>query len=204
MNWLAHIFISRNCIDYQLGNLLADPFKGRSWKGASLQVQNGFKMHVRIDAFTDRNELVSRSKARLRSRGYLKGIIIDIAYDHLLLKNWNRYSRTSLDAFINCFYKNAEAAIQNYPIAARNFVNRIIKANYLTSYKTFDGLETVFQRFDQRLPQRILDRESTLEYLPALKNEIDAIEQDFNQFFPQLIQHFKSTTDTLPEEHWLK
>ena len=204
MNWLAHIFISRNCIDYQLGNLLADPLKGRSWKGASLPVQDGFKMHARIDSFTDQNELVSRSKARLRARGYLKGIIVDIAYDHLLLKNWNQYSRTSLNCFINNFYKNAETAIQNYPASASSFVKRIIEANYLTSYETFDGLETVFQRFDQRLPQRILTRESTIDYLPALKNQINAIEQDFNQFFPQLIQHFRSTTETLPEEHWLK
>ena len=29
MNWLAHIFLSENKIDFQLGNFLADQLKGR-------------------------------------------------------------------------------------------------------------------------------------------------------------------------------
>ncbi len=35
MNWLAHIFLSENHIEHQLGNLLTDPLKGKAWEGAS-------------------------------------------------------------------------------------------------------------------------------------------------------------------------
>ena len=134
MNWLAHIFISENSIDYQLGNLLADPFKGKSWEGASRQLQDGFGMHARIDSFTDSNALVLQSKSRLGSRGYLKGVIIDITYDYCLIKNWDRYSKVDLDRFINTFYQDANAAIVEYPDNARAFVQRLIDYRVLTSY----------------------------------------------------------------------
>ena len=204
MNWLAHIFISKNSIDYQLGNLLADPLKGKSWDGASAHVQDGFRMHASIDSFTDSNKFVLKSKSRLRKKGYLKGVIVDIAYDYLLLKNWNQYSKVSLESFINTFYKDAEQTIKTYPNNARGFIEKIIESKKLTSYSSFEGLEAAFQRIDNRLSERILTKESTTEYLPDLKNEIERIEQDFLQFFPQLIMHFKSKTGKPTREHWLK
>lgn len=30
MNWLAHVLLSENHIEYQLGNLLTDPLKGKA------------------------------------------------------------------------------------------------------------------------------------------------------------------------------
>lgn len=65
MNWLAHIFISIDSIDYQLGNLLADPLKGKPWPGASEATRSGFAMHRIIDRYTDTNTDVIKSKSRL-------------------------------------------------------------------------------------------------------------------------------------------
>jgi len=56
MNWLAHVLLSENHIEHQLGNLLTDPLKGKAWDGASERVLYGIQMHMRID---------SKSKARL-------------------------------------------------------------------------------------------------------------------------------------------
>lgn len=204
MNWLAHIFISNNSIDFQLGNLLADPLKGRCWEGASRQLQDGFKMHCSIDSFTDSHELVLKSKSRLGSKGYLKAVIIDVAYDYFLLKNWNYYSKVSLESFINTFYLNANAAIEKYPDHARAFVKRVIDSKLLTSYGSLSGLGMAFQRIDNRLSERILAKESAIEYLPVLQREMTGLEQDFSQFFPQLVEHFKSNTTCALKGHWLK
>ena len=76
MNWLAHVFLSEKNIDYQLGNLLADPLKAMTWPDASQAVVDGIKMHTRIDSFTDSHASVSRSKARLGQKGYLKPVAI--------------------------------------------------------------------------------------------------------------------------------
>lgn len=204
MNWLAHVFVSKNVIDYQLGNLLADPLKGKIWEGANEQIVAGFKMHCSIDSFTDSNEFVRKSKSRLRHKGYLKGVIVDIVYDYFLLKNWNRYSTVSLDLFINTFYQNATEAVESYPEHARVFVNKVIESNNLTSYGSFDGLEKAFQRIDKRLSARLLAKESAVDYLPALKREIMAIEADFIQFFPQLIEHFQSKSNISFKNHWIR
>ena len=186
MNWLAHIFISRNHIDYQLGNLLADPLKGRGWDGASSELREGLRMHGSIDAFTDVHELVSKSKSRLGVNGYLRGVVIDVAYDHLLLNNWHHYSKVSLERYINTFYRQAASVVDGYPGRARGFVNRVIATKNLTSYGTYKGLELAFRRIDTRLSERVLKRESTTDYLPLLKSEMQGIEEDFHAFFPEL------------------
>ena len=204
MNWLAHLFISEKSIDFQLGNLLADPLKGKSWEGASRQLEAGLKMHSCIDSFTDSNVYVSKSKSRLRSKGYLKSVIIDIAYDYLLIKNWNDYSKISLECFIHTFYTNAGVAIEEYPDDARHFVQRLIDYRVLNGYGSFRGLETAFRRVDNRLSGRILAKESAVEYLPVLKREITGIEKDFSCFFPQLVEYFRSKVESPLEDHWLK
>ncbi|MGD1906465.1 MAG: ACP phosphodiesterase [Leptolyngbyaceae cyanobacterium] len=204
MNWLAHVFLSENSIDYQLGNLLADPLKGKPWAGASASTQAGFAMHKIIDAYTDSHATVSQSKARLGKKGYLKGVVIDIVYDHLLLKHWQRYSALELDRFISDFHGNASAAIADYPAAPRAFVNGIICSHSLTRYGTFEGLASVFQRFDQRLSPRILAKDTTTRYLPVLHQEMDALGADFNDYFPQLVAHFKGHTAGALGHPWLK
>jgi acyl carrier protein phosphodiesterase len=204
VNWLAHIFLSDNSIDYQLGNLLADPLKGRSWESASPQFENGIAMHGSIDAFTDSNALFLRSKSRLGRKGYLRAVVIDIAYDHCLINYWGRYSKVGLESFVTAFYENASAAVEDYPDDARLFVRRLIDHRVLASYGTFSGLETAFQRLDYRLSERMLARESALDYLPVLKREMVGIEEDFVQFFPLLVEHFKTQTGTPLDDHWLK
>lgn len=204
MNWLAHIFISVNHIDYQLGNLLADPLKGKCWDGASEELQSGMRMHGSIDSFTDSNVTVSKSKARLGKKGYLKGVIIDITYDHLLIKNWDLYSNICLSEFINEFYDRALIAVNNYPEKPELIVKRLVASKNLTSYGTFDGLEAAFSRIDKRLSPRVLKKESARNYISIVEREIAGIEQDFLAFFPVLIQHFKNTTKFDGSHHWLK
>ena len=44
MNWLAHVFLSEQKIDFQIGNFLADPLKGRLWDDASSDMKNGMRI----------------------------------------------------------------------------------------------------------------------------------------------------------------
>lgn len=204
MNWLAHVFLSENDIDYRLGNLLADTLKGRSFKGASRPFEAGLAMHCRIDAFTDANPHVAKSKARLEGKKYLRGVIVDIVYDHLLVKNWGEYSRIGIGEFLQTFYEEADMAVQDYPDKAKAFVDRVIDNDILNSYGTFEGLETAFLRIDRRLSARLHSRESAAEYLPLVKKEIAGLEEDFSRFFPELVAHFKAQAGALGGEHWLK
>lgn len=204
MNWLAHILLSKKSVDYQLGNLLADPLKGRAWDGCHSHVEDGLKMHCSIDTFTDANLHVRKSKSRLGGKGHLKGVVVDIAYDHLLLKHWDKYVEIDFESFINRFYFDSQKKIQHYPQQAKDFVERVIRSNVLASYSTIEGLEVAFNRVDKRLSSRILAKESTTSYVNVLRSEIGEIERDFALFFPQLIAHFKAKSNLTSEEYWLK
>ena len=131
-------------------------------------------------------------------------MIIDIVYDYMLIKQWERYSNVTLDCFIDRFHVDAATAIKRYPANARDFVQRIIDYQVLASYGSFGGLQAAFGRIDARLSQRLLAKESATDYIPVLKNQINAIEDDFSQFFPRLVDCFKARTEPLRKGHWLR
>jgi len=204
MNWLAHIFISENDIDYRLGNLLADTLKGRAWQGCSNKLLQGMQMHQAIDAFTDAHDCVRCSKARLGNSGYLRGVVIDIVYDHLLLKNWELYSRQSLQKFIQNFNHHAKVAVSEFPEHANLFVKQLISSNCLTSYNTIEGVQLAFQRIDRRLSDRLRNRELTSTYSVVVEKQIYNIENDFLSFFPQLIDYFCAKSTESDIGNWIR
>lgn len=203
MNWLAHIVLSENRIEYQLGNLLADRLKGKSWPGASPQFNEGLVMHRIIDRFTDHHPCVMRSRGRLGQQGLLRGVVIDIVYDHLLAKHWNSYAKMSFNSFIDQFNTQAMATITHYPSEVASFLSRLITSGHLKRYQDFRGVDEALSRVDQRLSLRVLSRESCHEYLPQIKQELSMIEGDFTCFMPDLIAHFKSAFGDLRGDHWL-
>ena len=106
LNCLAHVFLSELNIDFQIGNFLADPLKGRAWEDANENIKKGMQTHKLIDSYTDSHEIISCSKRRLRERGLLKPVIIDLTYDYLLTKNWDKFCNIPLKIFSNNFYSD--------------------------------------------------------------------------------------------------
>lgn len=200
MNYLAHIVLSKSHIDYQLGNLLADPLKGRAWPTSSSLHKEGLVMHRSIDSFTDSNQYVKNSKSQLAKTGHLKGVVIDIAFDYLLLKNWEQFTTVSREGFINNFYEESIASLDLLPANASTFINALVTNDILSSYSTLDGLEQAFERIDKRLSSRVLAKESTSDYFPVLESKILMIEKDFLLFFPQLVEHFKLKSGATKKE----
>jgi acyl carrier protein phosphodiesterase len=204
MNWLAHIFLSENNVEYQHGNLLADFLKGRSWGHASEAFKSGLKAHQAIDHFTDTHPIVSKSQSRLGKRGYLKGVVIDIVYDHLLASNWHEFSTITHAEFIEHFNRESTSVFNSYPESARVFLSRLIASGHLMEYRSFSAVEKALHRIDGRLSQRVLKHESASDYLPMAKIKLNEIEEDFLAFMPELIGHFKGLSNVISDSHWLK
>jgi len=202
MNYLAHTLLSKPNIEYQLGNLLADPLKGKRWEGASDEHYAGMRMHVAIDIFTDANATISLSKSRLRPKGYLKGVVIDMVYDYFLSKHWDKFVVQNLETFVDDFNQNATFETDDLPTKASSFIHSITSNNVLGSYKEFDGLEQAFNRIDRRLSPRILAKESTTSYIPNIIDNYEAIENDFLEFFPVLIKMFLEKSNADNNEHF--
>ncbi|MET0068140.1 MAG: ACP phosphodiesterase [Candidatus Thiodiazotropha sp.] len=203
MNWLAHIFLSEASMAYQHGNLLADVLKGRSWPGASDDFNAGLVMHRQIDAFTDAHPRVQNSKARIGGAGRLKGVVVDIAYDHLLARHWSRFTHLDFDDFIDNFHRGSHHLPDDYPSVARDFLLRLRTTGHLYDYLSFTGVERALWRIERRLSPRARSRERTRDYLPLLLQALPGMEEDFLHFMPELIVHFKRHARVIPENHWI-
>lgn len=204
MNWLAHILLSKRNVDYQLGNLLADPFKGKLWPDASQSIHDGVEMHQAIDIFTDSHQQFIHCKTRLGNKGYLKGVVLDLLFDHFLSLNWGQYSDTNLQQFIDKFHQQAQSVIPFYPKAQQRFIKKVINAELLLSYYDFDGFVLALKRIDKRLSDRVKRKDSTMRYLPIVEQQYRLLKEDFEQFFPQLIHFFKNHTLGDQIDHFFK
>ncbi len=207
MNYLAHTLLSKNHIEYQLGNLLADPLKGKAWDGCTQHHRDGIAMHKAIDIFTDSHINVSKAKNYLdhaELKGYLKGVVMDILFDHYITKHWDSFVRMDRESFIQSFYRQADKHRPQLPITGQEFIRRLIRYDFFHLYRDFTTLTHVFKKFDQRLSVNVLAKESTSDYLPIIKSHYDEIEREFLLFFPELIEFFLAESGAGDSECYFK
>ena len=203
MNWLAHILLSKRDVEYQIGNFLADPLKGKAWEGASVSLQQGMLMHKAIDVFTDSHEIVSMSKARLGKKGYLKGVVIDVLYDHYLAAHWGRFTCEPQSSFLASFYFGAKQVASSYPDKAKTTVLTLVTSDRLATYREFDGFVNALHGIEARLSPRIKAKDSTLNYIPIVEQQYNALQSDFEVFFPELITFFRHHKFGSINDHYL-
>jgi acyl carrier protein phosphodiesterase len=101
MNFLAHLYLADGDDDLMLGGLLGDFVRGRRamWS-YPYATREGIRLHRRIDKITDSSSQVKalQKKYPKEFRRY-SGIVIDLAFDHVLANNWSSYSSISLAQF---------------------------------------------------------------------------------------------------------
>lgn len=101
MNFLAHLVLAGDDESLRLGAILGDFVRGRAvLQRYPPEVRDGILLHRHIDARTDSLEEILSLRAWFGQpfRRYA-GIIIDLALDHELARNWTNYADISLDAF---------------------------------------------------------------------------------------------------------
>jgi len=202
MNWLAHVFLSPKQIEYQLGNLLADPLKGNAWEQASEAFVTGMALHNIIDTYTDSHPIVSESKALLTQRGHLKGVVLDILYDHFLSVHWQRFSVSDRRRFLEGFRKRALKESGGFPPDAKQVVIRVVENRQLDSYATMEGVKRAFMRIDNRLSDRAKSKDTMMYYLSLVQIHHTELEAMFLAFFPDLMAHLQNKMPSLSFEHW--
>lgn len=190
MNWLAHVFLSEQNLEFRLGNLLADIVRGEQRSGMSADFLRGVQCHQAIDSFTDSHPLVRRSRARIGAeQRRFSGVLVDVFYDHYLAKNWDDYSSVPLDAFTAGFYADIKTRQIELPEQAQWVTDRIIRHDLLGSYRRVGGVERALRVLSMRLSER-WHREFTLENgVRDLLAQQDGFAADFAEFFPALRAH---------------
>ncbi|MDZ8055349.1 MAG: ACP phosphodiesterase [Aulosira sp. ZfuVER01] len=193
MNWLAHLLLSEPNVESRLGNLLADIVKGTARQDLNSHIQRGIACHQVIDKFTDNHIVVQRSKERINS-SYRRfaGVLVDVFYDHFLAKNWSQYCYISLDEFTAEIYESFRAYQGHIPPIVREVISRVAAEDWLGSYRNVSGVENGLFRISRRLSRRCNRHFSLTPAINELITHYDALEYDFQEFFPQLFFHVQN------------
>ncbi|GAB1538666.1 ACP phosphodiesterase [Scytonema sp. NUACC21] len=193
MNWLAHLFLSENNVESRLGNLLADVVKGSSRQGLNVGIQRGIECHLVIDAFTDCHILVKRSKGRISQRyKRFAGILVDVFYDYFLAKNWSVYTDIPLKEFTTQIYESFQAYSGQIPATVREMLTRMAEEDWLGSNRHLTGVERTLTRISHRLSMRLSRSFSLHLAVSELTTNEGELENDFLEFFPELLAHVQN------------
>ncbi len=186
MNFLAHLYLSGDNEELILGNFIADMVKGKQIEKFSPGIVKGIMLHRKIDSFTDKHEVVFKSKRRLRSKyRHYSPVIVYMYYDHFLARNWTDYSKTPIDNFMSNSYNVLMVNYLILPKRAKKILPFMISSNWLVNYANFDKLQKNFEGLARRTPFKS-GMENAVKDLVANYNEF---RDEFREFFPDLIDY---------------
>lgn len=187
MNFLAHIYLSGDDPNIQLGNFIGDFVKGRNLtEQFGSEIAKGIELHRTIDEFTDKHPIVKQSKVRLRDKyRHYAPVIVDIFYDHYLAKNWDRYHKTFLPDYAEAVYQMILSRENILPEKVRWMMPYMIKQDWLTNYARIEGIGRVLNGMSRRTPY-----ESKMdEAVHDLQAHYTEFEKEFFDFFSELEAH---------------
>ena len=184
MNFLAHIYLSGEDDFVKIGNFMADSIRGSQYLDYPNSLQKGILLHRHIDSFTDAHPIYRKSKHRLHEKyGHYSGVIMDIAYDHFLAKNWSKYSYEKLEDYAADFYQLMQDNYEILTERTKGMLPYMIGRNWLVSYATIAGLEMILFQMDYRTKHRAHMQEAIVE----IQNFYTEFESEFFQFFEELM-----------------
>jgi acyl carrier protein phosphodiesterase len=184
MNFLAHIYLSGEDDFVKIGNFMADSIRGSQYLDYPNSLQKGILLHRHIDSFTDAHPIYRKSKHRLHEKyGHYSGVIMDIAYDHFLAKNWSKYSNEKLEDYATDFYQLMQDNYEILTERVKGMLPYMIGRNWLVSYATIAGLEMILFQMDYRTKHRAHMQEAIVE----IQDFYAEFESEFFQFFEELV-----------------
>ncbi|RZN82718.1 MAG: DUF479 domain-containing protein [Winogradskyella sp.] len=198
MNFLAHIYLSGDNKLLTIGNFAADGIRGKKFTKFPKAMQAGIILHRFIDSYTDNHKTFRQSTKRLhKAYGHYSGVIVDIFYDHFLAKNWKDYSDEPIEDYIQDFYKSLNENFEILPERFQRLSPYMIEDNWLLSYASVEGIQKVLDGMNRRTKGRSKMNEATKE----LRDFYEEFENDFTQFFKDLIKVTEAKRIALEKEY---
>lgn len=193
MNYLAHQYLSFKQEEIQLGNLYGEVVRGKVFSNYSEGIQLGIKLHRLIDSFTDENEIVKRStKIFHENYGKYSPVIIDILYDYFLIKNWNDYSETPFEKYIEDTYSLFRKHFDTFPPQLQHIIKYMLKMDWFRNYQSKEGIRRTLEGIGKRAKFQN-NIENAINELIIHESELN---RDFSQFFPEIILYCKNFIKT--------
>ena len=196
MNLLAHLHLSEGrSVAMAAGNTWADYMRRTGTRTIDVDFAQGLRLHRLIDAYVESHPLTRTARACISpARRRLGGIIVDVAYDYFLSRNWTRYSAIPLVDFVATRLRAIQHYLEAHPSPLRPLVDRAAEEGWLLSYGTLEGVGQTFARVARRVPAaaRLRGAEEEIE-----RNET-RIQAAFEEFYPQLMARCEAITELIP------
>ena len=142
MNFVGHIYLSGENERIAVGNFIGDFVKGKQHERYPIEIQKGILIHRDIDATMDAHPSFRATRELFKeSYGRYAGVIVDIAFDHALTKNWNDWHDIPLRKFTRSFYGVLLKNFRILPTPVKEFLPFMIQSNRLYSYSSLTGIE---------------------------------------------------------------
>jgi acyl carrier protein phosphodiesterase len=188
LNYLAHLFLAQRNPHSLVGNLMGDFLRGVKVKDLPEPIARGVHNHLAVDRYTDSHACLKPLKSMFRAqRRRFAGIIIDVVFDHFLIKYWQDYSRENLASFTAYCYESFNQLRNAMPPTMQQKVAWMIQYDLLNSYAELEGVGNALNgisrrvRFENQLAGAI---DEVARHYPAL-------EQGFREFFTPLCAHIR-------------
>ncbi len=186
MNYLAHLLLAQDNPLSRLGNLMGD-FKGDRSKLPDA-VLLGIENHKAVDKFTDNHSLITQLKPLFsRQRRRFSGIILDVLFDHFLLKHWSNYCSEEPQIFIQSCYGDLASHQAMMPARMQHVVALMSRDNWLGAYEDLAGVGRALDG----IASRIRFKNDYVGALEEVTFHYASLESAFLAFFPQLIEHVR-------------
>lgn len=180
MNYLAHAFLAGDNDALRLGGLMGDFVKGPLPAGLPEAVAAGVALHRQIDSFADTHPAFRRSRERVSPpRRRYAGILVDMFYDHLLARSWERFHPAPLEAFADAAYTLLEDHAPLLPERLTLILPAMRRNNWLASYAEGHSIALALERMAVHRLRRPNPLAGGLEELLA---DEAGFEADFQHF----------------------
>ena len=192
MNFLAHLALSVPEDEHRLGAIMGDFMAGVELATLPKDVQAGIYHHRQIDAFTDSHGEVLRLRQLFSSsRRRFAGIILDVTFDHFLVRHWDRYHSEDLREFVAACHAALGRGTAWMPPRMRWVVDHMISQQWLIGY---GDLPYVGRALDG-LASRLSGSHGFHGAIGEVEANYAELEKGFLMFYPQLQQAWGQSHD---------
>jgi acyl carrier protein phosphodiesterase len=186
MNHLAHLFLAEADAESLIGNLAGDFVKGTLAERFTPRIRDGIRRHRAVDAFTDSHPEIGELRRRLvPDVGHYSGIVADMFLDHVLARDFERWSGGSLETFVARTFSAIDAHAHLLPEHLARVYPYMRDQQWLLSYRQEEGIARALHGISHRLSRR----PDLGRALHQLHDAPEQLTQTFERFFPEVIAH---------------
>ena len=185
MNFLAHFHLAWPDDMLLLGALEGEYHRGPLRGELPQRFEQGIALHRAIDAYTDRHQSVHALRPLFQPPlRRFAGILIDLAFDHLLHQNWHRFGPLPVEEFSERVYDVLRAGRPLLSNKAKQMADRLTDYDLLSRYAEWETIPASAARIGNRFR-----RGNPLEDVDtALRELLPELQSSFLAFYPDLIE----------------